>query len=45
MFIINIILYKMIAEPVLDILDILSGFILLILAFISFICGYARKRK
>ena len=45
MFIINIILSKMIAEPVLDIWDILSGFILLILAFISFICGYARKRK
>ncbi len=45
MFIINIILFKMIAEPVLDIWDILSGFILLILAFISFICGYARKRK
>ncbi len=44
-FIINIILFKMIAEPVLDIWDILSGFILLILAFISFICGYARKRK
>lgn len=45
MFIINIILYKMIAEPVFDIWDILSIFILSILAFISFICGYARKRK
>lgn len=45
MFIINIILYKMIAEPVFDIWDILSIFILSILAFISFICGYARKRR
>lgn len=45
MFIINIILYKMISEPVFDIWDILSIFILSILAFISFICGYARKRR
>lgn len=45
MFIINIILYKMIAEPVFDIWDILSIFILSILAFISFIYGYARKRR
>lgn len=45
MFIINIILSKMIAEPVFDIWDILSIFILLILAFISFICGYVRKRR
>lgn len=43
MFIINVILSKMIAEPVLDIWDILSGFILLILAFVSFTCDYAKK--
>ncbi len=43
LFIINGILSKMIAEPVLDIWDMLSIFILLILAFISFICGYGKS--
>ena len=42
--IINIILSKMIAEPVFDVWDMLSIFILLILAFSSFICDYAKKR-
>lgn len=36
-FVINLILYKMIAEPVIDIWDLFSVFILLILAVISFI--------
>lgn len=44
-FIINVMLSKMIAEPVLDVWDILSFFILLILAFVSFICDYARKKE
>ena len=44
LFIINIMLSKMTAEPVLDIWDMLSVFILLILAFASFICGYAKKK-
>ena len=44
MFIINIMLSKMIAEPILDIWDMLSVFILLILAFASFICDYAKKK-
>jgi transcriptional regulator with XRE-family HTH domain len=44
MVIINIILSRMIVEPVLDIWDMLSIFILLILAFISFICDYAKKK-
>lgn len=44
MFIINIMLSKMIAEPILDIWDMLSIFILLILAFVSFICDYAKKK-
>lgn len=44
MLIVNIILSKMIAEPMLDIWDILSIFILLILAFIFFICDYAKKK-
>lgn len=43
-FIINVMLSKMIAEPILDIWDMLSVFILLISAFISFICDYARKK-
>ncbi|KAI4439660.1 hypothetical protein FMM80_04005 [Schaedlerella arabinosiphila] len=44
LFIINIMLSKMTAEPVLDIWDMLSVFILFILAFASFICGYAKKK-
>lgn len=44
MLIINIILSKIMAEPVFDIWDMLSIFILLILAFISFICSYAKKK-
>ncbi len=44
MFIVNIILSKMIAEPILDVWDMLSIFILLILAFISFLCDYAKKK-
>lgn len=43
-FIINAMLAKMIAEPIFDIWDMLSAFILLILAFVSFICDYAKKR-
>ncbi len=44
MFIINVMLSKMIAEPIFDIWDMLSAFILLILAFVSFICNYAKKK-
>lgn len=44
MFIINIILSKMIAEPILDIWDLLTIFILLILAFICFILDYNKKK-
>ena len=44
MVIINVILSRMIVEPVLDIWDMLSIFILLIVAFISFICDYAKKK-
>lgn len=43
LFIINGMLSKMIAEPILDIWDMLSIFILLILAFVSFICGYGKS--
>ena len=44
MFIVNIMLSKMIAEPIFDVWDMLSIFILLILAFISFLCDYAKKK-
>lgn len=44
-FIINVMLSKMIAEPVFDIWDMLSVFILLILAFVSFICDYAKRNE
>ena len=44
MLIINIILLKMIAEPILDIWDMLTIFILFILALISFVCDYAKNK-
>ena len=44
MVIVNVILSKMIEEPVLNVWDMLSIFILLILAFASFICDYAKKK-
>lgn len=34
----------MIEEPVLDVWDMMSIFMLLILAFVSFICDYAKKK-
>ncbi len=43
-FIVNAVLAKMIAEPIFDVWDMLSVFILLILAFVSFICDYAKKK-
>ena len=42
---INVMLAKMIGEPVFDQWDILSAFILLISAFVSFICGYVKKKR
>lgn len=46
LFIINGVLSKMIAEPVLDLWDVLIVFILLILAFVSFVWGgYGKKNK
>lgn len=44
LFILNAILSKMIAEPILDIWDMLTVFILLISAFVSFLCDYARQK-
>lgn len=45
MFIVNGILSKMTEEPVLDVWDMLSAFLLLILAFVSLICDYAKKNR
>ena len=42
--IINIILSNMIAESIFDLWDMLSVFILLILAFVAFLCDYAKKK-
>ncbi len=44
MITINIIVSKMMAEPVLDVWDLLSIFLLLILAFVSFSFDYAKKK-
>ena len=44
MIIVNVILSKMIEEPIFDIWDMLSAFIFLIFAFVSFICDYAKKK-
>ena len=45
MLLINLLLSRMIAEPILDIWDMLSIFILLLLAFVSFIWDYAKKKR
>ncbi len=42
-FVINGLLSKMIAEPVMDVWDMLTVSILLILAFTAFICDYAKN--
>lgn len=43
-FIMNGILSKMVGEPIFDVWDMLSIFILLISAFVSFICDYVKKK-
>lgn len=42
--IVNVMLSKMIGQPIFDVWDMLSAFIFLILAFVSFICDYAKKK-
>ncbi len=44
MLLINIILSKMISEPIIDIWDMLSVFILLIFAFVFFVCDHAQNK-
>lgn len=43
-FIVNVILSKMIGEPIFDVWDMLTVFVLLILAFGSFVCNYVKKK-
>lgn len=45
LFIVNIILSKMIGEPIFDLWDMLTVFVLLILAFVSFFCDYYIRKK
>lgn len=45
LFLINFILSKLIAEPILDLWDILTVFILVILAFVFLVYGCAKKRE
>lgn len=44
MFVVNVVLSGMTAEPVLDVWDMLTAFLLLIFAFSSFLFDYARKK-
>lgn len=44
MYIVNIILSKLIGEPVVDVWDMLCTFVLLISAFVFFICDYAKRK-
>lgn len=44
MFVINAMLTKMISEPLFDVWDALTVFVLLILSFSCFMCDYARKK-
>ena len=43
--VVNIILSKMLKEPVFDVWDMLSVFKLLIFASVSFLCDYAQKKR
>lgn len=45
MLIINIILSRMTSEPIIDMWDILSAFILLIFAFMFFVCDYVKNKR
>lgn len=42
---VNIVLSKMIEQPILDGWDILSIFVLLVLAFVFFLCDYAKRKR
>lgn len=44
MLVINVTLSRMIGEPVVDVWDILSAFILLTAAFSVFVCDYAKNK-
>lgn len=44
-FVLNIILANLIGEPVVDVWDIMTVFLLLILAFVSFLFDHVRRRR
>lgn len=45
MILVNVILSRLISEPIIDVWDILSVFIMLIVAFAFFICDYAKSKR
>jgi len=45
MILVNVILSSLISEPIIDVWDILSVFIMLIVAFASFVCDYAQSKR
>lgn len=45
MILVNVILSRLISEPIIDVWDILSVFIMLIAAFASFVCDYAQSKR
>lgn len=44
MILVNIILSRLINEPIIDVWDILTVFIMLIVAFVFFVCDYAKNK-
>ena len=44
MILVNVILSRLISEPIIDVWDILSVFIMLIVAFAFFVCDYAKNK-
>ncbi len=45
MILVNVILSRLISEPIIDVWDILSVFIMLIVAFAFFTCDYAKNKR
>lgn len=45
MILVNVILSSLISEPIIDVWDILSVFIMLIVAFAFFVCDYAQSKR
>lgn len=45
MILVNVVLSRLISEPIIDVWDILSFFIMLIVAFAFFVCDYAQNKR